>query len=367
MTQGRNCPILFPDRGTEALPIVPSHVLDANSGTREGTRTMPTNLPPDALEAERRYRAAKTPAEKLTCLEEFISLIPKHKGTDHLRADLNRRLSKLKGTTHTRKTGSQRESAYQFDREGAGQVVVVGWSNTGKSALVTAVSNVTPTVSAAPFASWEPTVGTMWVEDVQIQVVDTPSLDRGFVEPELMDLIRGADLVLLAVDLQRDPVQQLEDSVAMLAEQRIVPRHRQDRYPAAGRVTAVPLLVVANKCDDASCDENLEIFCELLEEDWPTVAVSASNGRNLERLKEAVFERLEIIRVYSKPPGEEPDLSEPFVVKKGTTVEELAGKVHKDFLERLKTARIWGSGVHDGQLVGRDHVLQDGDVVELRI
>jgi ribosome-interacting GTPase 1 len=127
------------------------------------------------------------------------------------------------------------------------------------------------------------------------------------------------------------------------------------------------MLMVANKCDDASCDENLQIFCELLEEDWPMVAVSASTGRNLDRLKTVIFEALDIIRVYSKPPGEEPDLSEPFVVRTGTTVEELAGKVHKDFLEKLKTARIWGAGVHDGQLVGRDHVLQDRDVVELRI
>ena len=328
---------------------------------------MPTNLPPDALEAERRYRAAKTPAEKLVCLEEYISLIPKHKGTDHLRADLNRRLSKLKGTTQARKTGSQRESPYQFDREGAGQVVVVGWSNTGKSALVTALSNVSPTVSVAPFASWEPTVGTMWVEDVQIQLVDTPSLDRGFVEPEQMDLIRTADLVLLVVDLQRDPVQQIEDSMAFLRAQRIAPQHHVDRYPEEERLRSVPFLVVANKCDDSSCDENLQIFCELLEEDWPMVAVSASTGRNLEGLKRAVFERLGIIRVYSKPPGKAPDLSEPFVVRMGTTVEELAGQVHKDFFERLKMARIWGSGVHDGQLVGRDHVLQDGDVVELRI
>ena len=147
---------------------------------------VPTNLPPEALEAEKRYRAAKTPTEKISTLEEFISLIPKHKGTDHLRADLNRRLSKLRGMAQARKGGSQWESAYQFDREGAGQVVLVGASNTGKSALMAALTNVTPEVSAAPFATWEPTVGMMRVKDVQIPLVDTPSLDRGFVEPELM-------------------------------------------------------------------------------------------------------------------------------------------------------------------------------------
>jgi predicted nucleotidyltransferase len=110
-----------------------------------------------------------------------------------------------------------------------------------------------------------------------------------------------------------------------------------------------------------------EVLCELFEEAWPLLPVSATTGPNLERLKQAVFERLEIIRVYSKPPGKEPDLNAPFVLKKGSTVEEFAGKVHQDFLEQLKSARVWGSGVYDGQMVGRDHVLHDGDVVELRI
>jgi hypothetical protein len=94
--------------------------------------------------------------------------------------------------------------------------------------------------------------------------------------------------------------------------------------------------------------------------------VSAETGRNLDWLRRAVFDRLEIIRVYSKPPGEEPDLSAPFVMEKGGTVEDFATKVHQDFLQTLKSARIWGEGVYDGQMVGRDHVLHDGDVVELR-
>jgi ribosome-interacting GTPase 1 len=328
---------------------------------------MPINLPPEALEAEKRYRAAKSVAEKIARLEEFISTIPKHKGTDKLRADLRRRLSKLKAAPKTQKGVSRRASAFQIDKEGAGQVVVVGPANVGKSALVATLTNATPEVADYPYTTWTPTPGMMPVENIQIQLIDTPPLSRDYVESELLDLIRRSDLILLVVDLQTYPIQQLEDTIAILQEHRIVPLHLKDRYTEQRRLTFIPLLVLVNKSDDESSYEDFEILCELLEDDWPLLPVSATTGRNLERLKEVVFERLEIIRVYSKPPGREPDLSVPFVLEKGSTVADFAGKVHQDFLEKLTAARVWGSAVYDGQMVGRDHVLQDGDVVELRI
>jgi ribosome-interacting GTPase 1 len=328
---------------------------------------MPTNLPPEAVEAERLYRAAKTTAERIVRLEEFISTIPKHKGTDKLRADLRRRLSKLKSATQSRKKVSRQDSAFHIDKEGAGQVVVVGPTNVGKSALIAALTNATPGVSKAPFTTWTPTPGMMPLENIQIQLVDTPSLNKNYVEPELMELIRRSDLILLVIDLLADPIHQLEDTIALLEEYRIVPRHLKDRHTEQRRLTFIPLLVLVNKCDDENYDEDFEIFCELLEGDWPLLPVSATTSRNLEDLKQAVFEQLEIIRVYAKPPGKEPDFSAPFVLQKGSTVEEFAGRVHQDFLDQLKSARVWGSSVYDRQMVSRDHVLQDGDVVELRI
>jgi len=328
---------------------------------------MPTNLPPEAVEAERRYRAAKSVAEKIACLEEFISTIPKHKGTDKLRAALRKRLSRLKTASQPQKGVGKRRSAFRIDKEGAGQVVVVGPANVGKSALVAALTNATPKVADSPFTTWKPTPGMMPMENIQIQLVDTPPLNRDFMEPELLDLIKRSDLILLVVDLQTDPFEQLEDTIALLQEHRIAPHHLKDRYTEQRGLTFVPLLVLVNKNDDESTDEDCEIFRELLEDDWPLLSVSATTGRNLERLKQVVFERLEIIRVYSKPPGKEPDLSAPFVLKKGGTVAEFAGKVHQDFFEKLKAVRVWGSAVYDGQMVRRDHVLHDGDVVELRI
>ena len=329
---------------------------------------MPTNLPPEYFDAEKRYRAATSTAEKIACLQELLGTIPKHKGTDKLRADLRRRLSKLKAAPQARKGTSKRRSAFRIDKEGAGQVVVVvvGPANVGKSALVATLTNATPEVADSPYTTWKPTPGMMPMEDIQIQLVDTPPLDRGFMEPELLDLIRRSDLILLVVDLRADPFQQLEDTIVLLQEYRITPRHLKDCYPEQGGLTFIPLLVLANKNDDENTDEDFEIFRELLEGDWSLLPVSATTGRNLERLKQVVFERLEIVRVYSKAPGKEPDLSAPFVLKKGGTVAEFAGKVHRDFLEKLKAARVWGSAAYDGQMVRRDHVLHDGDVVELR-
>jgi ribosome-interacting GTPase 1 len=330
---------------------------------------MPTNLPPDALQAEKRYREAETPEDKITCLEEYIGLIPKHKGTDHLRADLRRQLSKLKSSVQSSKKRGKQDSAYRFVREGAGQVVVVGATNVGKSALVTALTNATPEVSEAPYTTWEPTPGMMPVDNIQVQLIDTPPVSREGPrpEPQLLNLIRQADLILLVVDLQTQPVQQLEDAIAILEEHRIVPLHRRGRVSEEQPVTFKPLLVLANKCDDQECGEVFDILCALLEEEWPILPVSAATGRNLDGLKQAVFEQLGIVRVYAKPPGRAPDLSAPFVLPKGSTVVEFAGKIHRDFYHNLKAARVWGSATFDGQAVGRDHVLQDGDVVELRI
>lgn len=328
---------------------------------------MPTNLPPESQAAEKRYREAKTLPERIATLEEFIATIPKHKGTDHLRADLRRRLSRLKEEAQSGKRGAKRDTSYYFPREGAGQVVVIGPTNSGKSALVAALTNATPEVSEAPFTTWDPLPGMMPFENIQIQLIDTPPLNRDFVEPEMLNLLRRADLVLLVIDLQADPLDQLEEALALLEEHRIVPRHRQERYRGEQHPSFVPLVVLVNKHDDEHTDEDFQILLELLPEDCPLLPVSTLSGRNLDYLKRVVFERLEIVRVYAKPPGRDPDYTAPYVLKRGATVEDLAGRVHRDFLENLKSARVWGSGIYDGQAVGRDHVLHDGDVVELRI
>lgn len=328
---------------------------------------MPTNLPPEYYDAEKRYRSSKTPAEKLTSLEEMIRIVPKHKGTDKLRADLRKRVSKLKSAAQAKKSLGRYESAYHINKEGAGQVVIVGATNVGKSALVARVTNAAPEVADFPHTTWKPTPGMMRVENIQIQLIDTPPLSDEYIDPEMMDLIRRCDLALLMVDLQTDPWQQLEDSLALLEAQGIVPMRLKDRYPDQRSIRPVPFLILANKNDDPQTDEDLNIFRELLEDNWPMVSASVKTGRNLDQLKAAVVERLNIIRVYTKSPGKKPDFTAPFVLKKGSTMADFAGKVHQDFSRKLKSAKVWGPAVFDGQMVQRDYVLQEGDIVELQI
>ena len=297
---------------------------------------MPTNLPPEYYHAEQRYKTAESDSEKIDALEEMLSKIPKHKGTDKLRADYRRRLSKLKSSARTKKKTGSHHSAFRVPREGPGQVVVIGASNAGKSALVVKLTNASPEVSETPYTTWQPTPGMMSVDDVQVQLVDTPPLDRDYLEPELFDLIRQADILLLMVDLQTYPIEQLENTIAVLKSHKIVPEHMESSDPDGGFVTRIPLLVLANKCDGDGCDEVFELFCQLLEGDWPVMPVSVETGYNLDELKQYVFDQLGIIRIYSKVPGKEADLETPYVMQKGSTLEEFAGKIHQDFLKNLK-------------------------------
>lgn len=328
---------------------------------------MPTNLPPEYFAAEHRYREAKTPEEKAACLEELIGTIPKHKGTDKLRADLRRKLSKFKSAAQTKKTTSRHESAFHINKEGAGQIVVIGAANVGKSSLVATLTHANPDVADFPFSTWKPTPGMMTFEDIQIQLIDTPPLNRDYVEPEMFDLIRRSDLALIMVDVQTAPIDQLLATSASLSEHHIIPEHQQACYPDQQRFKVLPCFVFLNKDDDETFDENVDIFRELLEEEWPHLPGSVVTGRNLETLKRELFERLAIIRIYSKSPGKKPDFSAPFILRQGGTVADFAGKVHKDFLNNLKSARVWGKDVYDGQPVQRDHVLYDRDVVELHM
>ena len=203
-------------------------------------------------------------------------------------------------------------------------------------------------------------------KDIQLQLIDTPPINREFVEPEFFDLVRTSDLIMLMIDLQDFPFQQLEDTLAALAEHRIAPVRFKEKYKDQ-KMAFVPTLIIVNKDDDEKSDEDYDTLCELMEIELPLQPIAAKTGRRMDELMEAVCREMSIIRIYSKAPGKDPELNRPFVLKKGDNIEAFALKVHHDFVDKLKSARIWGANVHDGQLVGRDHILSDGDIVELHI
>jgi ribosome-interacting GTPase 1 len=270
---------------------------------------MPTNLPPEYKEAEQKYKEASTTEEKVRTLEELLGTIPKHKGTDKLRANYRKRLSKLKSAVQSKKgVGKQHDSTYVIEREGAGQAAVIGLANVGKSALVDALTNASPEVAEYPFTTWNPMPGMMLVDNVQIQLIDTPPLDRDFIEPEFVDLIRRADIILILLDVQGDPFGQFERTINFLESHRIAPLSKMGQYPEVPRFTYKPFLILVNKCDDDDSQGDFAVLTEYLPSDCPMIPISATTGRNLDQFKHQVFSCLELVRVYSHAPGKAPDI-----------------------------------------------------------
>jgi ribosome-interacting GTPase 1 len=328
---------------------------------------MPANLPPQYFDAEKRFREAKTPEGKVEALEEMLTIMPKHKGTDKLRADLRRKISKFKTQSQQKKGVSRHESAYSIDKEGAAQVVVIGPANVGKSSLIASLTNASPEVADFPHSTWKPTPGMASFENIQFQLVDTPPISQAHMEPGLADLIRRADILIILLDLHGDALEQLESTLFLLRELRVFPEGDPIPEDLKKPPFIKKVLLVVNKMDQEEDEEDYEVFLELSETSLPSLGISARTKRNLTAFIERIFHISGIIRVYTKAPGKEPDLSAPFVLAKDSTLEHLAAKIHKDFLDKLKFAKLWGRDVYDGQMVQRDYVLQDGDVVEMHI
>lgn len=311
---------------------------------------MPANLTPDYHRAEDRFRRSKTVEEKIDALEEMLRVVPKHKGTDGLQGDLKARLAKLRKQPAS-KAGKATHS-HLIPREGAGQIALVGPPNTGKSSLVAAFTHAEPEVAAYPFTTREATPGMMRFEDITFQLVDLPPLNDEHVEPWVYDIVRRADLVWIVVTVE-NAVDGLELTRRILASKAI-------DVPAGKRA-----LVVATGIDREGGEEDLAIVDELLEHGWPLTGVSVFTNRGVDELGRRTFDALGLVRVYTKQPGKPADHSAPFTLHRGATVGELAALVHKDLAASMKHARIWGPSAFEGQVVHADHVLAEGDVVEI--
>jgi ribosome-interacting GTPase 1 len=325
---------------------------------------MPANLTPAYKEAEARFRAAVTREEKIACLEEMLRVIPKHKGTDKLQADLRSRLSRLR--REPKKKGPTRRDSHRIPREGAGQVVLVGPPNAGKSSLVGSLTHAHPEVASYPLTTREATPGMMPYEDVAFQLVDLPPLCEEHVEPWVYDLVRAGDLVWLVVSIEH-PLAGLDLVMELLGQKAIVPYPAGSDRPAESRPGWMrkPALLVVTGMDHEDSGGDLAALQELLEVPWPTVPVSSVAGTGLEELGRRTFEALDIIRIYTKEPRKDADTERPFTLSRGSTVGDLARHIHKDIADGLKFARVWGPSAFDGQSVQAAHVLEEGDVVEL--
>lgn len=331
---------------------------------------MPANLTAQYLKAEEEYRRATTLEEELRCLQVMLQEIPKHKGTDHLQAMLKSKISKAKKELQSEKrAGGKKGRGLRIPRQGAGTGIILGGPNAGKSQLMASLTRATPEVAPYPFTTQLPAPGMMPWEDVTVQLIDTPPITADYLESNTYGLIRAADLVLLLVDLGADEgVEQCQDVLDRLGDTktRLARTSYLDEQDIGLSFTRT--FLVPNKIDAPGAEQRLELLHELLPLDFPEYVVSAQEGTGLEELREAIFKVLDVIRVYTKlPSAKEPDMDRPFTIRRGRSLLELAGLVHKDYTEGLKFARVWGTAVHDGTVVKGDYVLHDRDIVELHM
>ena len=330
---------------------------------------MATNLTPQYHKAEEAYRRAATVDEELKWLEVMLREMPKHKASEKLQSDLKQKISRAKKEVEAAKKAPAKATGVRIPRQGAGTAMLLGGPNAGKSQLLASLTRATPEIAPYPFTTRTPLPGMMAWEDVQIQLIDTPPITPDIFEPYMQGLIRGADVALLLVDLGSD--EGIDECQAVLDQ-------LQSTKTRLGRTSHLDeddiglsytqTLLVPNKIDLDEAPIRLELMHESHQWDFPEFVVSAQAGTGLEELRTAIYRALGVIRVYTKhPKAKGPDYERPFTIRSGGTVADVAALVHKDFAEQLKTARVWGAGVHDGTPVKGDHVLSDRDVVELHI
>ena len=390
---------------------------------------MPTNLPPEAKDKWAEVESTRNPREKIQRMQEFLSLVPQHKGTMKLRGQIKKKMSVLRKEMEEKKQkrGGRGGPKFFIEKEGAAQVALLGVTNVGKSCLLSAVTNAKIEVSPSPFTTRDPTPSVMNYMDVQFQIIEAPAIMPGSADGrawglQTLALARNADGLILMVDLSQDPVEQLELLLGELEKARILvnkPRGRVEidrRYMGAGlriilvgelldatiqeietlirsyRITDAlvkisgqvtseevedaifestvyrPAVIVANKMDLPASKTNLERLKSNVKDKIPIIPVSCEQKQGLEKFGNALFETLDIIRIYTKEPSAKEHSPRPFTLKQGATLADLAKSIHTDFKRDFAFARVWANRlVFSPQKVGLSFVLEDGDIVEIHV
>ena len=390
---------------------------------------MPTNLPPDAKKKWAEVEATKYPRERLQRMEEFLSLVPKHKGTLKLRGQIKKQMAILRKEIEEKKRRKAGKGGPKFfiEKEGAAQIALIGLTNVGKSSLLSAVTNAKVEVSSNPYTTREPVPGIMDYQDIQFQLVEAPALMEGSADGrawglQTLALARNADGLILMVDLSQDSIEQLSLILGEMEKTRILvskPKGRVEierkfmgvglriiligrlanctmrdveellrSYRVADAIVKIsgeanldevedaifestvykPAVIVANKIDLEGSEANLKLLESYVGDKLPILAASCEKKYYLEKLGETMFNVLNIIRVYTKEPNEKEFSKKPFILKRDSTVYNLAKNIHSDFSKKFSFAKVWAKRlVFSPQKVGSAFVLEDGDIVEIHV
>jgi len=388
---------------------------------------MPTNLNAEAKKKWEEVQSTREPHEKIKLLQEFLALIPKHKGTEKLCKQTKRQIATLRkelAEKKRKKTGTSGPKFF-FEKEGAAQIVILGSTKVGRSSLLASITNAKAEVSDYPFTTLEPVPGMFPFEDIQFQIIEAPALIEGAAEGEgmgtqVLGLARNADGLVLMIDASCNPLAQLAMLLHELEKAKIAvqkPRVRVDierKFRGAGLrilllgrligctlkdveellrtyriVDAVvkiqgeaslddiedaifeatvyrPVVLIVNKMDAPDAAEQFEQVREYVNNQMRLLSVSCKTGEGLDKLGRTLFETLDIIRVYTKEAGAKKPSPNPFILKRGATVQDLARLIHSDFLTRFANARVWSDRLaFSPQKVGLSFVLGDKDIVEI--
>ncbi|HVW37837.1 MAG TPA: GTPase [Pirellulales bacterium] len=328
---------------------------------------MATNLTPQYHKAEEEYRRAATTEDELKWLEVMLREMPKHKASEKLQSELKQKISKAKKELEAERKSGKKGHSVRIPRQGAGTAILLGGPNAGKSRLLAALTRATPEVAPYPFTTRTPLPGMMPWEDVMVQLIDTPPITRDYLEPYMQGLIRAADVAVLVVDLGADEgIEQLQEFLDRLAgtKTRLAKESMLDEEDVG--ISYTRALLAPNKIDAPGAIERLELLHELCPLEFPEFVISAETGAGLAALRDAIYQALGVVRVYTKlPTAKSADFERPFTVRRGDTVLDVAALVHKDLAENFKFARVWGTAMHDGSVAKADYVLHDKDIVEL--
>ncbi len=329
---------------------------------------MPANLTPDYMEAERLYKQARTDQERMAALEQMLSTVPKHKGTEKIQSDIKHRMAKLRELSEEKsgKGGGKRGVNLFVPREGAGQVILIGPPNSGKSSILGFFTKAQVEIADYPYTTRQLQPGMMPFGNVQIQLVDTPALSPEMFEPWMTSAIRSSDYLILVVDLMSPGIlDDLEFIKNTLRQHRIeLNRSAPEKFDDEGNAR-IKAVILGTHLDLEGAKDNLEALRDIYGKDLDILALSFKTGEGADKFAGEIFQRLEVVRIYTKSPGKPADRSDPVVLRKGSTVDDFARGIHKDLEQNLKYARIWGKNKFEGQRVPRDYVFEDEDICEL--
>ena len=357
--------------------------------------------------------------EQIKQIDEELRKTAYNKKSQHHIGRLKAKMAHLKEETERRRSGKGKSSGYAVKKSGNASVAIVGFPSVGKSTLLNQMTEAKSEVGSYDFTTLDVVPGLLEHRGAKIQILDLPGLIKDASKGkgrgrEVISVVRTADMILLMIDVFETNLKVLTDELEIAGirvnsrppDVQVIKRTRggievnstvkltkidedlvQEMLREFGIANAdvviredvdedrlvdalatnrhyVKAIVVINKTDLVTKAYLHEIEKRL--KNWVVVPISAETNTNIETLKDKIFDTLDLVRLYMKPQGEEADMEEPLVLKKGTDVGGVCDSLHRDFRRKFRYALVWGkSAKFPGQIVGLDHVLEDGDIISI--